>query len=168
MNYFRYVTIALIMGIPLSGAAQLPGNPWANKSPVADKQIPTKAVMSDAKNTPNTLETELPDFVGSNSTWNTAMGQKMIAPDVNITNMLLMTQHLRNMGYQIPDGIDNLINTAPEKLRRQIMASMIYLKQSNHPVATASNAYAEIFEKYTGLSIENLIENSLRIIDSRR
>ena len=96
------------------------------------------------------------------------MGQKMIAPDVNITNMLLMTQHLRNMGYQIPDGIDNLINTAPEKLRRQIMASMIYLKQSNHPVATASNAYAEIFEKYTGLSIENLIENSLRIIDSRR
>ncbi len=167
IGFKHIIPMMLAIGLAYSASAQLAANPWANKSPVMDKQVPTKTVITGAK-APNTLETELPDFVGTNSTWNTAMGQKMIAPDVNITNMLLMTQHLRNMGYQIPDGIDNLINTAPEKLRRQIMASMIYLKQSSHPVATASNAYAEIFERYTGLSIENLIENSLRIIDSRR
>jgi hypothetical protein len=116
----------------------------------------------------NTLDKDLPDFVGENTTWNTAMGQDEIAPDVNITNMLLMTQHLRDMGYQIPEGLDKLIDTAPQKLRREIMRSMVELKGSDHPVADISTSLATIFEKNTGLSLENLIMNSLRIIDNRR
>lgn len=150
----------LMVGMMFIGTvnAQLAADPWLNKSPVADK----------ANSNINTLEQKLPDFVGENTTWNTAMGQKEIAPDANITNMLLMTQHLRNMGYQIPDGLDNLINTAPQKLRNEIATAMYQLKNSNHPFATIETGLADIFEKNTGLSLENLIMNSLRIIDARR
>ena len=152
--------LTLVLGVCFAGtvAAQLPADPWANKSPVEDKK--TSNI--------NTLNQELPDFVGENTTWNTAMGQKEIAPDANITNMLLMTQHLRDMGYQIPDGLDNLINTAPQKLRNEIATAMYQLKNSDHPFATIEMGLAEIFEKNTGLSLENLIMNSLRIIDARR
>lgn len=149
----------LMLGVMFVGNvhAQLAADPWANKSPATDKA-----------HSINTLEQKLPDFVGENTTWNTAMGQKEIAPDANITNMLLMTQHLRNMGYQIPDGLDNLINTAPQKLRNEIATAMYQLKNSNHPFATIETGLADIFEKNTGLSLENLIMNSLRIIDARR
>ncbi len=158
MKKLVYILGALAC-LSLPTMAQLSADPWANQSPAQDKI---------RNQTPNTLHQQLPQFVGENTTWNTAMGQREIAPDVNITNMLLMTQHLRNMGYQIPDGIDNLINTAPQKMRRDIMTAMIQLKSSNHPVATMSNGLSAIFERNTGLSLENLIMNSLRIIDARR
>lgn len=157
MTKTSFLTFLLSVCLAGSASAQLAADPWANKSPVEDK-----------KETVNTLHQELPEFVGENTTWNTAMGQKEIAPDANITNMLLMTQHLRNMGYQIPDGLDNLINTAPQKLRNEIATAMYQLKNSDHPFATIETGLADIFEKNTGLSLENLIMNSLRIIDARR
>lgn len=165
MIKLHYICFGLFVltSFSIATQAQLSANPWATVSPAVTKVSPIMAGK-----TPNTLNSTTPAYVGSNTTWNTAMGQDMIAPDVNITNMLLMTQHLRNMGYQIPDGIDNLINTAPAKLRKEIMDSMIFLKNSGHPVATGANAYSKIFEKKTGLSIENLIMNSIRIIDARR
>ena len=155
------LTFACCLGISALTWAQLSANPWANRTPAQDK-------LRRRQPAPNTLNQKLPEFVGENTTWTTAMGQKEIAPDVNITNMLLMTQHLRNMGYQIPDGLDTLINTAPQKLRREITAAMVQLRQSSHPVATIETSLADIFEAQTGLSLDNLIMNSLRIIDARR
>lgn len=161
MKSVFFVFAVCLVPLFTQAADSLPANPWAGKLPQTTGSIKS----SDA---PNTLNTTPPAWVGDNTTWNTAMGQKEIAPDVNITNILLMTQHLRNLGYQIPDGIDTLINTAPEKLRREIMASLQMLKASGNPVALGANGYAQIFEKRTGLSIQNLIENSLKIIDARR
>ena len=157
---------ALLIGLCVGAVAmaQLSADPWATKTPAADKLIHQRKQTG----APNTLNQKLPDFVGDNTTWNTAMGQREIAPDANITNMLLMTQHLRNMGYQIPDGLDTLINTAPQKLRNEIAASMAQLKNSNHPIASIETSLADIFEANTGLSLENLIMNSLRIVDARR
>lgn len=161
----KVVAVALALSLAVSGvaSAQLAADPWANQSPAADK-----AARIKSQNPLNTLNQQLPEFVGDNTTWNVAMGQKEIAPDVNITNALLMTQHLRNMGYKIPDGLDTLINTAPQKLRNEITAAMVQLKNSNHPVATIETSLADIFEAQTGLSLDNLIMNSLRIIDARR
>lgn len=161
MKHKFVLTLIISLGITGSLMAELASDPWANSSPATDK-------LQRAGGTQNTLNNTLPNFVGENTTWNTAMGQKEIAPDVNITNMLLMTQHLRNMGYEIPDGLDNLINTAPEKLRRQIAEAMNQIKNSNHPIASIENNLENAFHKLTGLSLENLIMNSLRIMDSRR
>lgn len=155
----------LLLGLWTGGAAwaQLAADPWATQTPAADK-----LTHQQQTGAPNTLHQQLPNFVGENTTWNTAMGQKEIAPDANITNMLLMTQHLRNMGYQIPDGLDTLINTAPQKIRNEIAMAMAQLKSSSHPIAAIETSLADIFEANTGLSLENLIMNSLRIVDARR
>ena len=161
MNLKSIMVWGLILGGAVSAVAQLPADPWATTSPAEDKTVNQQANL-------NTLKQQLPDFVGENTTWNTAMGQREIAPDANITNMLMMTQHLRNMGYQIPDGLDNLISTAPQKLKNEIAMAMAQLKRSTHPVARIETSLSEIFEKNTGLSLENLIMNSLRIVDARR
>ena len=157
MNFKSIVVACVLIGGAAVAVAQLAADPWANISPAEDKTANR-----------NTLTQKLPNFVGENTTWNTAMGQREIAPDANITNMLMMTQHLRNMGYQIPDGLDNYINRAPKKIRNEIAEAMMQLKGSAHPVATIGTGLAEIFEKNTGLSLENLIMNSLEIIDARR
>ena len=160
----KFLLMAAACAISPVALAQLAADPWQNEPPPHVSYQAAKPAQS----APNTLHQQLPEFVGENTTWNTAMGQKEIAPDVNITNMLLMTQHLRNMGYQIPDGLDNLINTAPEKLRREISIAMNQVKSSSHPFAIAERNLEQIFEKNTGLSLTNLIGNSLRIIDARR
>ena len=149
----------VILGSSVTAVAQLPADPWSTTSPAQDKTVNQSI---------NTLNQQLPNFVGENTTWNTAMGQREIAPDANITNMLMMTQHLRNLGYQIPDGLDNLISTAPQKLKNEIATAMAQLKSSAHPIAKIETSLSEIFEKNTGLSLENLIMNSLRIVDARR
>ncbi|MBR5129955.1 MAG: hypothetical protein IKV03_01875 [Alphaproteobacteria bacterium] len=150
---------------PSIAMAQLAANPWANQSPRNE----TNAVLSANQNaTENSWNIEQPKYVGDKTTWAQPKGQKETAPDVNITNILLMSQHLRNMGYQIPEGLDNAINTAPAWLKKEIWASMKQLHSSPHPVAITSVGFAEIFENRTGFSIENLIGNSLRLIDTRR
>ena len=161
MNLKSIIISGVLLGGSAVALAQLTADPWATRSPAEDKTVNQSANL-------NTLNQQLPDFVGENTTWNTAMGQREIAPDVNITNMLLMTQHLRNMGYQIPDGLDNLINTAPKKLKNEIATAMAQLRSSSHPVAKIETSLSEIFERNTGLSLENLIMNSLRIVDERR
>lgn len=160
----KHIIISLcgLMIIPSVAMAQLAANPWANKN-IAKPQ--TNSVLKTGENSWNI---EQPAYIGDKTTWAQPKGQKETAPDVNITNILLMSQHLRNMGYQIPEGLDNIINTAPAWLKREIWTSMKYLQASSNPVATASVGFAEIFESRTGFSIENLIGNSLRLIDERR
>ncbi len=168
MKKYLIIALGLLMAIP---ATALPTDPWAEQTAQQQKKLQEvkeksrQRVGFDGQN-PNNVP--LPDFVGENTTWNTAMGQKEIAPDVNITNMLLLTQHLRNVGYQIPTGLDTVISNAPSNLRRQILGALNHIKTSGHPVAEGADMMGAIFEKYTGFSIENLISNSLRIIDARR
>lgn len=168
----RFLLLTCLVVLTAGAAfAQLAANPWKNKSGAADK-------AATARQYPNGNNTEFgaqnpwgvqnPEYIGDKTTWDKSRGQAEIAPEANITNLLLMTQHLRNMGYQIPDGIDNVISTAPAKLRAEIWASMQQLQSSSNPVATASVTFAQIFENRTGLSIQNLIGNSLRIMDERR
>lgn len=164
----KYTIISLwaLMIVPSIAMAQLAANPWANKTIVRPE---TKSVLSNNQKTgENSWNIEQPAYVGDKTTWAQPKGQKETAPDVNITNILLMSQHLRNMGYQIPEGLDKMVNTAPAWLKREIWASMKYLQNSSNPVAMASVGFAEIFESRTGFSIENLIGNSLRLIDERR
>ncbi len=163
-------TTTFLFLMPAMSFAQLAADPWANQSAAVEAQqnIPVAKAGNWNNDADNPWNTTQPHYIGDKTTWTEARGQAEIAPDVNITNMLLMSQHLRNMGYQIPEGLDNLITTAPAKLRAEIWESMAFLHNSNHPVATVSVGFSEIFEKKTGFSIENLIGNSLRLIDQRR
>lgn len=175
MNKSVFLLIGLMMMTSVGALAQLAANPWETKSAQQDKVqqgVKRVAARSNNDNTefgkPNPWGVQNPDYIGDKTVWTTARGQMEIAPEANITNLLLMTQHLRNMGYQIPQGLDELINTAPARLRHEIWASMQQLQSSSNPVAAASVGFAEIFESRTGFSIQNLIGNSLRIMDERR
>lgn len=169
-KYFLLLVTVLIFTSSTS-FAQLAANPWENKSAAQDKA--GRVIYKSDPSLPGneTLDSWQPPelgYVGDKTIWTTDRGQDKIAPDANITNVLLMTQHLRNMGYQIPDGLDKVITTSPAWVRHQIVESMKMLQSSNNPVATASNGFAQIFESRTGLSLNNLIMNSIRIIDARR
>lgn len=44
----------------------------------------------------------------------------MIAPEVNRHNMMVATQHLRNMGYKIPDSYDEKIKNMPKNYAKYL------------------------------------------------
>lgn len=171
MKKYILLLFGALLSINMTAFAQLAANPWENKTAAQDKA--EQAIYKSNPSLPGneTLDTWQPPelgYAGDKTIWTTDRGQDKIAPDANITNVLLMTQHLRNMGYKIPDGLDKVITTSPAWVRYQIIESMKMLQSSNNPVATASNGFAKIFESRTGLSLDNLIMNSIRIIDARR
>ncbi len=139
----------------------LPADPWAESSPLQEQEQVRRG---------ETMGIPLPEFTGENTTFNTAMGQEMIAPEVNITNMLLMTEHLRKLGYEIPPELDDVIRNAPSDLRDKIGAALNDLQNGDQsdPIRKGYNFIAKGLEQGTGLSIENLLMNSLRILDSKR
>ena len=47
------------------------------------------------------------NYTGDVTTYGTAYGQEMLAPEVNQHNMNVMLQHLRELGYKIPESYDN-------------------------------------------------------------
>ncbi len=139
----------------------LPADPWEEASPLQEQtEIRTRQTMG----------VPLPEFTGEKTTYNTAMGQEMIAPEVNITNMLLMTEHLRKLGYEIPPELDDVIRNAPSDLRDKIGESLNDLQNGDQsdPIRKGYNFIAKGLEQGTGLSIENLLMNSLKILDSKR
>ncbi len=74
------------------------------------------------------------NYVGEATTFGDAMGQEMIAPEVNRHNMLVMTQHLRNMGYKIPAGYDQKIKDMPQTYKRYLREAYNSLDPSDNPM----------------------------------
>ncbi len=145
--------------------ATLPTNPWT-----AQSYTQPQAVGANGQNVP-LRDTALPQFVGQNTTYNTAMGQEMIAPEVNKTNMLLMTEHLRKMGYIVPDSLDDAIRTAPEKTRLALVQSTRWIQKggdsNSSPILEAIGKISKDLESNYGFSFENILDNSMRILDSK-
>lgn len=93
----------------------------------------------------------------------------MIAPEVNRHNMLIMTQHLRNLGYKIPSSYDQNIKDLPSNYAEQLRAaydSVVYGDHTGDPFAGISSAFIGLFEKSTGLDTENLLFNSIDLLNT--
>ena len=109
------------------------------------------------------------NYVGEATTYGTAYGQEMIAPEVNRHNMLIMTQHLRNLGYKIPSSYDQNIKDLPSNYAEQLRAaydSVVYGDHTGDPFAGISSAFIGLFEKSTGLDTENLLFNSIDLLNT--
>ena len=109
------------------------------------------------------------NYVGEATTYGTAMGQEMIAPEVNRHNMLVMTQHLRNLGYKIPSSYDQNIKDLPSNYAEQLRAaydSVVYGDHTGNPIAGISSAFVGLFEEQTGLDTENLLFNSIDLLNT--
>ena len=107
------------------------------------------------------------NYIGEATTYGDAMGQEMIAPEVNRHNMLVMTEHLRNLGYKIPDSYDQKIRDMPQTYARYLRNA--YDKStsstlSDDPLGALFSGVMSNVEEGTGLDFENILFNSIDIL----
>lgn len=115
----------------------------------------------------NIWNTKMPEFTGEMTTWGDDYGQRVRAPEVNMHNILSITQHLRNMGYQIPDSFEAKVKAAPEGVRKRINKALVDLKRNDDPFSKSAQFVKMHFENETGMTFENLIGNSLDLISAK-
>lgn len=115
----------------------------------------------------NIWNTPLPEFTGRLTTWGDNYGQVPNAPEVNMHNILSITQHLRRMGYKIPDSLEERIKAAPAATKKKVMSSLADVRASKDLPSTMANFVMDHFENETGLSIDNLLGNSLDLLSKK-
>ena len=81
-----------------------------------------------------------------------------VAPEVNRHNMIVMLDHLRNMGYKIPESYNEKITDVPKKYRAA------WVQNSADPISRSFKKMMGGFESITGLDISNLITNTVDIL----
>lgn len=195
-KYIALLSVLSVILISSNVSAQLPKNPWAPNpndgyfgDNVAETGNPTHAPVYD--NTVNGGEI-LPvdpwarardksgiktwrgsgqhgklNYIGEATTYTDAKGQEMIAPEVNRHNMITALEHLRSMGYKIPDSYDAKIMSMPRDYAIELRDSYDQIMQADvktDPLGGMTNGLIEVFENETGLDLENLMFNSLDIL----
>lgn len=106
------------------------------------------------------------NYIGEATTYTTAMGQEMIAPEVNRHNMIVMLEHLRNMGYQIPDSYDEKIKAMPSEYKATLERSLndVTDNAGDDPLSLMFTNVYNIMEDYTGLDFNNMLMNTMDIL----
>ena len=106
------------------------------------------------------------NYIGEATTYGTAMGQEMIAPEVNRHNMLVMTQHLRDLGYDIPADYDEKIKNLPQSYAKHLREAYDGLGHQNNPFDTMFSGFIDVVEDQTGLDMENILFNSIDLLST--
>ncbi len=194
MKKWAYLSGAVVFLTASAAMAQLPANPWEinpNDGYMGNNVANTDATQAPVyDNTANGGDI-LPvdpwarardksgittwrgsgqhgklNYIGEATTYGTATGQEMIAPEVNRHNMLVATQHLRDLGYKIPDGYDEKIKNMPNAYRRYLRDAYDGLGHQNNPFDTMFSGMLDIVEDQSGLDMENILFNSLDILST--
>ena len=194
IGIFAFLGIILMAG---SAAAQLPSNPWAphpNDGYFGDNVANTDQTQAPVYNNTSNGGEILPvdpwarardksgiqtwrgsgqhgklNYIGEGTTYTDAKGQEMIAPEVNRHNMNVALEHLRKMGYKIPESYDEGIKNMPKnyaKKLRQAYDNLLQADVKDDPLGGIANGMMEGFERGTGLDIENLLFNSIDILST--
>lgn len=133
----------------------LPVDPWAN----ARDRTNTQTWQGSGRN--GRL-----NYTGEATTYTDAKGQEMIAPEANRKNMLMMTQHLRNLGYKIPEEYDQKIRDMPQAYGRLLRENYNKVYQQGDPLGKSFTNIMDNVEDGTGLDFENLLFNSVNILST--
>lgn len=194
LGIMAFLSVLLIGG---TAFAQLPSNPWAPNpndgnfgNNVADTDI-TKAPVYENNSSGGEILPVDPwarardksgiktwrgsgqhgklNYIGEATTFTGAKGQEMIAPEVNRHNMNVALDHLRRMGYKIPDSYDQGVSNMPKNYAKHLREAYDQLLQADvktDPFGGIANGMMEGFEKNTGLDIENLLFNSIDVLST--
>lgn len=195
MKNFTYL-IATVGCLLYAGSAlaQLPPNPWKpnpnggyHGDNIANTDVTQAPVYENTANGPDILPVDpwarardksgvktwrgsgqhgKLNYIGEATTYGTAMGQEMIAPEVNRHNMLVMTQHLRDMGYKIPAGYDQKIKDMPQAYARDLREAYNSIGHGNNPFDTMFAGFLDAVEQGTGLDSENILFNTIDILST--
>lgn len=103
-------------------------------------------------------------YTGEVTTYGTAYGQEMLAPEVNNHNIKVMMQHLRNLGYEIPESYDTKFVDFTQNYADELRQSYNSLGSQNNPFDTMFAGMLDVFENQTGLNMENILFNSIDLI----
>lgn len=104
------------------------------------------------------------NYVGEATTYTDAQGQEMIAPEVNRHNMLVMTEHLRNMGYKIPESYDQKIKDMPKAYGKLLRENYDKVFSAEDPFGKSFSRILTDVEDGTGLDFENILFNTMDIL----
>lgn len=141
---------------PITSANVLPVDPWSRARDKTD---------TDTWRRSGTHNSDL-NYVGEATTYGTAMGQEMIAPEVNRHNMIEMTKHLRRLGYKIPESYDAKISNMPNAYKEILEGAYdrIYDPNVKDPFNSALADVMDNYEEGTGLDFENILFNTMRLL----
>ena len=103
------------------------------------------------------------NYIGEGTTFNTG-DQEYLAPEVNRHNMVVMLDHLRKMGYRIPESYNEKVQNMPAKYRRELQNSMIDLDGASDPFSKVFIGLMNTIDNSTGLSLDNILFNSVDIL----
>lgn len=104
------------------------------------------------------------NYTGEVTTYGTAFGQEMLAPEVNNHNMKVMLQHLRDLGYKIPESYDNRFGNFLQDYAGDLRKAYSGLGHQNNPFDTMFSGFLDVVEDQSGLDMENVLFNSIDLI----
>lgn len=104
-------------------------------------------------------------YTGNVTTYGTAYGQEMLAPEVNNHNMNVMLQHLRDLGYKIPDSYDNKFKNFTADYAKDLREAYDGLGHQNNPFDTMFSGFLDVVEDQSGLDMDNILFNSIDLIN---
>lgn len=103
------------------------------------------------------------NYIGEGTVFNTG-DQEMLAPEVNRHNMITMLNHLRKMGYQIPESYDEKIKNMPSSYKTKLQDSVVDVNEAQDPISKVFIGMMGTIENATGLSFDNILFNTIDIL----
>lgn len=152
-NTKESVTTSPMYSDGVTGGEVLPVDPWANARDRSGKETWRGSGQHGRLN-----------YVGEATTYTDAQGQEMIAPEVNRHNMVVGLDHLRRLGYKIPEEYNETIKNAPSAYKRKLEQSMADVSRSSDPFSKSLMRMMGLFEQGTGLDLRNILFNSIRLV----
>ena len=104
------------------------------------------------------------NYTGEVTTYGIAYGQEMLAPEVNSHNLKVMLDHLRNLGYKIPESYNDKFGNFLSDYRDELREAYNGLGHQNNPFDTMFSGFLDVVEDGTGLDMENLLFNSIDLM----
>lgn len=146
------ITDAPIYANNASGGEILPVDPWARSRDRSGVRTWRGSGQHGKLN-----------YIGEGTTFNTG-DQEYLAPEVNRHNMVVMLDHLRKMGYQIPESYNTKVQNMPAKYREQLRESVSNVQNANDPFSNVFVGLLNTIENSTGLSFDNILFNTVNIL----
>lgn len=104
------------------------------------------------------------NYIGEATSWGDAQGQELLMPEVNRHNMVVFTEHLRKMGYKIPDSYDQNIKNMPQNYKKRLEKSFADVNNAKDPLSESFKMLMNSFEDGTGLDINNMVFNTMDLL----
>lgn len=104
------------------------------------------------------------DYVGEVTTYGDAVGQEMLAPEVNQHNIKVMLDHLRNLGYKIPESYNDKYSNFLTDYKKELQNAYNEVGSNDNPFDKMFSGMLSVFEEGTGLDVENLLFNSINLL----